>query len=58
MMKTIFGPILNVKIADFECQKRILNVKIPYSAPFRMSKTDFECQNTIIGPRSNVKIGF
>ena len=49
-------PISNVKMADFECQNRILNVKIPYSAPFRMSKKDFECQNTIIGPSLNVKI--
>ena len=29
----------------FECQNRIFNVKIRYSAPVRMSKWDFECQN-------------
>ena len=43
---------------DFECQNRILNVKIRYSAQVRRSDKDFECQNTIIGPSSNVKIGF
>ena len=53
--------ILNVKIRyspEFECQNRILNVKIRYSARIRMSKLDFECQNSIFGPSSNVKIGF
>ena len=45
----IFGPISNVKIVFFnfkiqhsaryfECQNRILNVKIRYWAPVRMSK--------------------
>ena len=45
---------------EFECQNRILNVKIRYSARIRirMSKQDFECQNSIFGPSSNVKIGF
>ena len=43
---------------QLECQNRILNVKMRYSAPFRMSKYDFECQNAIFGPSSNVKIGF
>ena len=33
----------------FECQNRIFNVKIRYSAPVRMSKWDFECQ-ICIGP--------
>ena len=33
----------------FECQNRILNVKMRYSAPIRMSKYDFECQNAIFG---------
>ena len=42
----------------FECQNRILNVKIRYSAQVRMSKLDFECQNSIFGPNLNVKIGF
>ena len=53
--------ILNVKIRywpDFECQNRILNVKIQYLAPVRMSEYDFECQITIFGLSSNVKIGF
>ena len=43
---------------EFERQNRILNVKIRYSAQVRMSKLDFECQNSIFGPNSNVKIGF
>ena len=37
----------------FKCQNRILNVKIRYVAPVRMSK----CQNTKVGPSLNVKIG-
>ena len=64
----IFGLISHVKIGflmskydiqpDFECQNRILNVKIRYSANFEcqnlffMSKYDilpyFECQNRIL----------
>ena len=40
---------------EFECQNRIFNVKIRYSAVVRMSKYDFECQNVIFGPNSNVK---
>ena len=50
--------ILNVKIdilPGFECQNRILNVKIRYMASVRMSKSDLECQNEIIGPNPNVK---
>ena len=47
---TIFGPSSNVKI-KLQCQIR-------YSAPVRISKSDFECQNAIFGPNSNVKIGF
>ena len=43
---------------EFECQNRILNVKIRYSVQVRMSKYDFECKNSIFGPNSNVKIGF
>ena len=53
--------ILNVKIRNSvpdRCQNRILNVKIRNSVSFRMSKSDFECQNTKFGPSSNVKIGF
>ena len=38
-----------------ECQNRILNVTIRYSAQFLMSKQDFECQNTIFGPIWNGK---
>ena len=55
--------IANVKIGiwtskydirpHFECQNRILSVKIQYSAPVRVSKYDYECQNTIFGPISN-----
>ena len=40
---------------EFECENRILNVKIRYSALVRMSKQDFECQNAIFGPNSNVE---
>ena len=43
---------------QFECQNRILNIKIAFSDSVRMSKLDFECQNTIFGLVSNVKIGF
>ena len=41
-----------------EGQNRILTVKIRYLASVRMSKQDFDCQNTIIGFSTNVKIGF
>ena len=54
---------------EFECQDRISNVKIRYSAPVRMSNFDtwpeFKCQNrisnvknAIFGPNPYVKIGF
>ena len=54
---------------EFECQNRISNVKIRYSAPVRMSNFDtwpeFKCQNrisnvknAIFGPIPYVKIGF
>ena len=43
---------------EFECQNRISNVKIRYLARIRMSKYDFECQNSIFGLSSDVKIGF
>ena len=43
---------------QFECQNRILNIKIGLSDSVRMSKyvfpTQFECQNRIL----NIKIGF
>ena len=42
---------------EFECQNRILNIKIRYSPLIRMSKWDFGCKNSIFGPNSNVKIG-
>ena len=42
----------------FKCQNRISNVKMRYSAPVRMSKYDFECQNAIFGLSSKVRIGF
>ena len=64
----IFGPCSNVKIgfqmskfgirSHFEYQRRISNVKMRYSARIPMSIQDFECQNSIFGPNSNVKIGF
>ena len=58
MIKYNIRPNFECQNSGFKCQNRIFNVKIPYSAPFRMSKKDFECQNTIISPSSNVKIGF
>ena len=42
---------------EFESQNRILNVKIRYSAGIKC-KNDFESQNSIFGPNSNIKIGF
>ena len=42
--------------SQLECQNRILNVKMRYSVPVRMS--NFECQNAIFGPNLNVKTGF
>ena len=42
----------------FECQNRILNVKIRYSAPVQMSKSDFKCQNAIFRLILNFRIGF
>ena len=57
---SVFWPNLNVKIGlrmskcviqpESECQNRISNVKMRYSAPVRMSKHDFEYQNAIFGP--------
>ena len=41
-----------------ECQNRIVNIKIRYSAPFRMSKYDIECQNVTFCLNWHVKIGF
>ena len=41
----------------FESQNKILNVKMRYSALIRMLKLEFECQNEIFGPNSNVKLG-
>ena len=56
----IFSLNSNVKIGfllskcvippEFECQNRISNITLRYSAPVRMSKHDFECQNAIFGP--------
>ena len=43
---------------QFECQISILEIKIAFSDSIRMSKSDFECQNTIFRLSSNVKIGF
>ena len=43
---------------QFECQNRILNIKIAFSDSVRMSKYDFECQNTIFQLSSNVKVAF
>ena len=43
---------------QFECQNRILNIKIAFSDSVRMSKYDFEYQNRFLRLTSNVKIGF
>ena len=43
---------------QIECQNRMSNVKIGYSASVRMSKLNFECKNTIFRLSSNVDIGF
>ena len=42
----------------FECQIRILDIKRALSDSVRMSKYDFESQNTIFRLSSNVRIGF
>ena len=66
MSKYDIRPELNNKIGfrmsksdirpEFECQNRISNVKMRYSAPDRMSKKkDFEWQNAIFGPNLNDK---
>ena len=67
MSKCDIRPELNDKIGfrmlkydiyqKFESQNRILNVKMKYSARIRMFKLEFECQNEIFGPNSNVKLG-
>ena len=44
--------------SQFDCQNGISNVYIRCLAQIRMSKYDFEFQNAIFGPNSNVKIGF
>ena len=43
---------------QFECQNRILNVKMRISVTVPMLKGDFECQNSIFDSNLNVKIGF
>ena len=63
----MFGLISNIEIGlsmskynispQCECQISILNVKIRYSALFRMSKEDYECQYSIFRLSANVKIG-
>ena len=40
---------------EFECQNRNSNVKMRYSARNRRSKYDFEYQNAIFGPNTNVE---
>ena len=40
---------------QFECQNRILNIKIAFSDSVRMSKWDFECQNKIFRLSSNIE---
>ena len=44
--------------SEFDCQNGISNVYIRCLAQIRMSKYDFEFQNAIFSPNSNVKIGF
>ena len=43
---------------QFECQNRILNIKIALSDSVPMSKQDFEYQNSIFRLSSKVKIEF
>ena len=43
--------------SQFDCQHKILNVKISHSARVLMSKMDFESQILIFGPNSNVILG-
>ena len=43
---------------QFEFQNRILNIIIAFSELDRMSKNDFDCQNSISRLSSNIKIGF
>ena len=40
-----------------KCQNKTPNLKIRFSASVRMSKQDFEGQNTIFGLSANVKVG-
>ena len=42
----------------YECQNRISILRTRYSVSVRMSKWDFDCQNTIFDLYLNVKIGF
>ena len=62
------APNSNVKIGflmskldirpHFECQNRILNGKMRYSAPIQIKKIGFQRRNAIFGANSNVDIGF
>ena len=66
MSNSIFVQSSNLKIGvrlskcdiqtEFECQNMISNIRMRYSAPIRMSKYDFEYQDEVFGPNSNVKI--
>ena len=42
--------------SEFDCQNGISKVNMRCLAQIRMSKYDFEFQNAIFGPNSNVKI--
>ena len=44
--------------SEFYCQNGISIAKMRCLAQIRISKYDFEFQNAIFGPNSNVKIGF
>ena len=41
---------------QFECQNRISNGKMRYSAPIQTIKSDFKRRNAIFGANSKVKI--
>ena len=41
-----------------ECQNRVSTVKISYFDSMRMSKQDFECQNSLFRLSANVKIAY
>ena len=58
MIKYDICPNFECQNSGFRMSKYDLECQITILALFRMSKKDVEYKNTIIGPSSNVKIGF